>query len=72
MLPRVAARRLASSWAGLGVAPALCGSLQAAGYAAPNSLQAQYLPQLLAGSGRPMLLGAETGTGKTLCAWVCV
>lgn len=60
----------ASSWQQLQLAPALCSRLQQAGYARPNSLQAQWLPQLMQATGQPLVLGAETGTGKTLCRFM--
>ncbi len=47
----------------LGLAPALLRALVDAGYAQPTEIQVQAIPVAL--SGRDLLAGAQTGTGKT-------
>ena len=47
----------------LGLAPALLRALADNGYTTPTPIQAQAIPLVL--SGRDVLGGAQTGTGKT-------
>ncbi|MCC5863538.1 MAG: DEAD/DEAH box helicase [Wenzhouxiangella sp.] len=53
----------APSFADLGLPAALLNSLQQLGYEAPSPIQAETIPELLA--GRDVLGQAQTGTGKT-------
>lgn len=55
--------RPASTFAALGVAPALVEALTALGYEEPTPIQREAIPPLLA--GRDLLGQAATGTGKT-------
>jgi ATP-dependent RNA helicase RhlE len=51
------------SFDSLGLKPELLRALAERGYTTPTPVQAQAIPQILA--GRDMLAGAQTGTGKT-------
>jgi superfamily II DNA/RNA helicase len=51
------------SFADLALAPELLKALQELGYSTPTPIQAQAIPVVL--SGRDLMAGAQTGTGKT-------
>jgi ATP-dependent RNA helicase RhlE len=51
------------SFADLGLSPGLVRAVAEKGYAAPTPIQSQAIPAVL--SGRDVLAGAQTGTGKT-------
>ncbi len=53
----------ASSFAELGLNPALCAAAAAAGWPAPTAVQSAVLPAVL--QGRDLLVQAPTGSGKT-------
>ena len=52
-----------NNFAGLGLAEPLLRAIADAGYTTPTPIQAQAIPQVLAGGD--LLAGAQTGTGKT-------
>jgi len=52
-----------TSFAALGLAPALVEAIEQIGYEAPSSIQVEAIPPLLA--GKDLLGQAQTGTGKT-------
>jgi ATP-dependent RNA helicase DeaD len=56
-------KRVATSFADLGLVPALLDGLADAGYEAPTAIQSRTIPALLA--GRDLIGQAQTGTGKT-------
>lgn len=58
-----AALPAASSFAELGLRPELLRALETTGYQTPTPVQAEAIPVVL--SGRDILAGAQTGTGKT-------
>jgi ATP-dependent RNA helicase RhlE len=52
-----------TSFAELGLAPALLRAVAEAGYTTPTPIQAKAIPVILA--GKDVMGGAQTGTGKT-------
>jgi superfamily II DNA/RNA helicase len=58
-----AAAETAASFDTLGLAPAILKAVQDAGYTVPSPIQAQAIPDALA--GRDLMASAQTGTGKT-------
>ncbi|GAB1235561.1 DEAD/DEAH box helicase [Ferrigenium sp. UT5] len=53
----------AITFASLGLAPAILSAVQEAGYTVPSPIQAEAIPQALA--GHDLMASAQTGTGKT-------
>ena len=60
------ARVLREGWSALKVSPAVQRALVGAGFAEPTALQSTAVPQLLSLGAPAAVLGAETGSGKTL------
>jgi superfamily II DNA/RNA helicase len=58
-----AAAETAVTFDTLGLAPAILKAVQDAGYTVPSPIQAQAIPDVLA--GRDLMASAQTGTGKT-------
>ncbi len=52
-----------TTFASLGLAPAILQAVQTAGYTVPSPIQAQAIPEALA--GHDLMASAQTGTGKT-------
>ena len=51
------------TFASLGLTPAILSAVQEAGYTVPSPIQAEAIPQALA--GHDLMASAQTGTGKT-------
>ena len=58
-----AATETVATFATLGLAPAILQAVQDAGYTVPSPIQAQAIPEALA--GHDLMASAQTGTGKT-------